>query len=97
MATLSIARTIHAPTAFVFKTVADPTQFRHLGGHKNRVPLLDECALSTRLECRHGELVLRRLVLGNDLKSGRPRPPRFRDRTDDLFGVRPKTSQAGSK
>ena len=56
MATLSIARTIHAPTAFVFKTVADPTHFAQAISGVTKIEFLSSmnvasALVSVRLAC----------------------------------------------
>jgi uncharacterized protein YndB with AHSA1/START domain len=50
MATLSIARTIHAPTALVFRTVADPTHFARAISGVTKIEFLSsaKCGLGTR-------------------------------------------------
>ena len=50
MATLSIACTIHAPTALVFKTAADPTHFAQAISGVTKIEFLSltKCGLGTR-------------------------------------------------
>jgi len=50
MATIEIARTIHAPTAFVFKTVADPGHFAQAISGVTKIEFLSstKCGLGTR-------------------------------------------------
>jgi hypothetical protein len=50
MATLSIVRMIHAPTALVFKTVADPTHFAQAISGVTKIEFLSStrCGLGTR-------------------------------------------------
>jgi hypothetical protein len=50
MATLRIARTIHAPTALVFKIVADPRHFAQAISGVTRIEFLSltKCGLGTR-------------------------------------------------
>jgi carbon monoxide dehydrogenase subunit G len=50
LATITIARTIHAPTAVVFRTVADPAHFAEAISGVTRIEFLSstKCGLGTR-------------------------------------------------